>query len=735
MEDAYEYEYKLPCSDRSLPDYVQSACSNVRHNQYALFENVVRNELSPCETTQGQINCWTPNEINATKNMDVALQLFPELRAALYLPRRPVQALPIVIVMHGNHASCGRAREVEQNDILVPGSMLYTTTGACNTTDLSLHSNYVTSSGGTAGERSLVESLMSKVKAHASHNVEIPSFLGYEYMARELSNAGFIVLSISANRAIVSNGLCDVNCDADDPFGELAWSRLGLAHLDLLSHWNEHGGSEAFLPVDLRMRIDMQHVGLVGHSRGGLAVRLMHEALSKRDGSTVGSITKSCQHPLCKNLSLSYTSVPLATVQAVLEIAPTDFDSQGKRTSRGVPWLLLLADCDGDVDDLQGRCVYDRRATNAEEELSAMVLISGASHNTFNSQWHMTDSAACNSRPLSSRISGRTISSGVTFGDTTPRDIAKKFARHFFTGAMINRSWWTMLDPRYRASRAWSEMIVRELDYQPSGDISFDWLPEALTTGGVKLGHASDMCMRRAVLVQWNTCKVAHVDGTVVPNSCKEPSGKISCESGFHFTNGGCRPKVISGPGMKAQCCSPSSLIQTWSHRGLDVSAFESLRFSVGRAYSELNHDTSSQTDVMLGFIGSAERVPLSKYLASPLSGPPATFQYHSYIHERPAWMWGDVADHIKFIPRLQTVVVPLRDLGLLNDVVGLNITVDSFNSSGAIYLTPVWLQRVRNFVRAEQVSTYDFVFMTNAVLMLVFNTLCGRKRTNLGLL
>ncbi len=83
--------------------------------------------------------------------------------------------------------------------------------------------------------------------------------------------------------------------------------------------------------------------------------------------------------------SRSPCSAPYRIVGQVL-IAPTDF---GTQTAPYVPTVTLLPFCDGDVSDLQGQRFTDtaRDLTGDDTSLKSSVLVMGANHNFFNTEW------------------------------------------------------------------------------------------------------------------------------------------------------------------------------------------------------------------------------------------------------------------------------------------------------------------------------------------------------------
>ena len=169
---------------------------------------------------------------------------------------------------------------------------------------------------------------------------DIPSELGYDYVQQVLASQGYATVSVRVNGI---NGqdwrLADGGADARAEIVE--------RHLD---HW-------ATIAAD--HQVDLDRVVLVGHSRGGEGVD-----------------RASIQIPL---------SAPYRIVGQVL-IAPTDF---GAQTAPYVPTVTLLPSCDGDVSDLQGQKFTDgsRDLTTGDTSLKSSVLVMGANHNYFNTEW------------------------------------------------------------------------------------------------------------------------------------------------------------------------------------------------------------------------------------------------------------------------------------------------------------------------------------------------------------
>src|SRR5262249_31802378 len=160
-----------------------------------------------------------------------------------------------------------------------------------------------------------------------------PSYRGYDYFADVLASHGYIVVSISANGVNVLGN--------QRPFtGMLARAQVVEKHLDIWNDLNRDGIVHGILgrPDGLSSlgtrfvgRVNMQDVGLMGHSRGGEGVVQAYLYNQSAQGSHYG-------------------------IKAVFALAPVDFQSP---TINNVPFAVLLPYNDGDVSDLQGAHFFD----------------------------------------------------------------------------------------------------------------------------------------------------------------------------------------------------------------------------------------------------------------------------------------------------------------------------------------------------------------------------------------
>lgn len=169
---------------------------------------------------------------------------------------------------------------------------------------------------------------------------EIPSHLGYDYVQQLLASQGYATVSVRVNGINAQDwALPDGGADAR--------AAVVQEHLD---RW---------VPLAAEHQLDLDRVVLVGHSRGGEGVD-----------------RASIQIP---------EGAPYRIAGQVL-LAPTDF---AWHTAPYVPTVTVLPYCDGDVYDLQGQRFTDvaRDLAADDDALKSSVMVLGANHNYFNTEW------------------------------------------------------------------------------------------------------------------------------------------------------------------------------------------------------------------------------------------------------------------------------------------------------------------------------------------------------------
>jgi hypothetical protein len=292
---------------------------------------IVRSDASALDVINGTY------KLPAQFDAKVTTLLRTELWADVWRPSTG-GPYPLLVFLHGNHATCGRFDA--GLGIRVDDDISYTTTGTCP-------SGYVVA----------------------------PSQAGYNYLARPLASQGYVVVTINANRGVNA---------APGEFGDaglnLRRGRLVLRHLEELAKWNSGTASPPpSLGFSLLGLLDFSHVGLMGHSRGGEGMRAAMAQF--RDA---GSPWPARIGPV--------------GFKALFEIGPVDGQTSRILNAKDVSWNVLLPGCDGDVSDLQGIKPLDRMIKAGGETLpfkKSNFEVYGANHNFYNTQWQESDAFGC----------------------------------------------------------------------------------------------------------------------------------------------------------------------------------------------------------------------------------------------------------------------------------------------------------------------------------------------------
>ena len=180
--------------------------------------------------------------------------------------------------------------------------------------------------------------------AHGNHSPADPSHLGYDYLQQALARMGFVAVSVDCKELNGwTGGVGNITDRAD-------LINASIAHFQAL---NATGQLFAGL-------LDLDKVGLMGHSRGGEAVLIAPSRLSR---------------PRAVN------------IRCVLSLAPTDWGAT-QDALEGCEFLTLLPAADGDVFENDGAKYYDRCRPLA---FKSQLYVHNACHNFFNRRWLEND--------------------------------------------------------------------------------------------------------------------------------------------------------------------------------------------------------------------------------------------------------------------------------------------------------------------------------------------------------
>ena len=178
----------------------------------------------------------------------------------------------------------------------------------------------------------------------------IPSWRGFDYLQQRLASQGYLTVSLSAN------GVNALGARSGTDGGARARALLVQRHLKAWAGPNRPGAGAW-------PNVDVEHVLLVGHSRGAEGVD--HAVATRPAGARWG-------------------------VAGEVLIGPTEFDRPATSTTSVV---ALTGSCDGDVGPGPGQRYVDRPAASPQLIRSA-VIIDGANHNYFNTEWTPGSSTA-----------------------------------------------------------------------------------------------------------------------------------------------------------------------------------------------------------------------------------------------------------------------------------------------------------------------------------------------------
>lgn len=209
---------------------------------------------------------------------------------------------------------------------------------------------------------------------HGNHLATEFSDPGYAYLGKLLASRGYIFASIDENFLNIS--------PYDDLFildglkGEnRARGWLLLEHLKTWESWNASKGNPFY------DKVDMQHIALMGHSRGGEAI------------TTAAAYNQMTTYPEDATIKFDYHF----NIQSLVSIAGTDMQYKpgGQPIElKDINYLSLHGSHDMDVNSFLGANQYYRtHFTEDRNYFKTYVYIYGANHGQFNTVWGRTDAA------------------------------------------------------------------------------------------------------------------------------------------------------------------------------------------------------------------------------------------------------------------------------------------------------------------------------------------------------
>lgn len=271
--------------------------------------------------------------------------------------------------------------------------------------------------------------------AHGNHIIDVPSYLGYEYLGKYLASNGYVVVSVDENA---------VNCLSNE---NDARAILFLENMKTILNENSKSDSPLY------GKMNPEKIAIAGHSRGGEMVALTY-LLNDLD-----------RYPDNGNIKLDYHFL----ISSIIAIAPTVdqyMPADHNVSISDVNYLLIQGSNDHDVTTMMGEKQYHNITfTENSAYYKASVYILGANHGQFNSRWGRYD--------LNEGLSGF-LNTANFISDTDQQKIAKAYIR-------------TFLDDTLFGKKDYADLFVDENLYR--GD-----LPDTLYLTNYQSGNYEPIC-------------------------------------------------------------------------------------------------------------------------------------------------------------------------------------------------------------------------------------------------
>jgi len=202
---------------------------------------------------------------------------------------------------------------------------------------------------------------------HGNHLAQEASEPGYEYLGRLFASRGYLFASIDEN---FLNSAFAANYDLKETAAR-GW--LLLEHLKLWREWNSTKGHV------FEGKVDLERIGLIGHSRGGEAV------------ATASEFNRLKNYPGDANQKFDYGF----NIKGLIAIAPADgqYKPAGMpRKIHDVSYLTVHGSHDFDVSNFDGAKQYQRTIlSEGSTAFKAYLYIYRANHGQFNTVWDRHD--------------------------------------------------------------------------------------------------------------------------------------------------------------------------------------------------------------------------------------------------------------------------------------------------------------------------------------------------------
>jgi hypothetical protein len=266
---------------------------------------------------------------------------------------------------------------------------------------------------------------------HGNHNPLDYSDPGYGYLGELLASRGFILVSVDEN--FINGGL---RGESDGR----AW--LLLKHLEVWKHWNDSSAGP------FSHKVDMNNIGLMGHSRGGEAVGI------------AASFNRLSHYPDDANVKFNFNF----NIKSVFAIAPVD----GQYRPAGVPtpienvnYMVIHGSHDGDVSSFNGLRAFQRiKFTDGKPWFKAAWYVYRANHGQWNTVWGNKDNGP---------RSGRYLDLRGLITEEEQRQFSKVTIGAFLEATLHGKSEYLPMFRDHRVAGGWLPKTMYITRFQESG--------------------------------------------------------------------------------------------------------------------------------------------------------------------------------------------------------------------------------------------------------------------------
>lgn len=277
---------------------------------------------------------------------------------------------------------------------------------------------------------------------HGNHAMTEDSDPGYAYLGEHLASHGYIAVSVDENYL---NGMMFI----DGGMAEMplrAW--LLLKHLQVWREWNNTAGNPFYGLVDLH------HVALIGHSRGGEAVAAAAE-MNWHVAPPVLGVDDAADFGF--------------GIEAVVAIAPSDGNYQPYGKLLTIPhsdYLLLGGGHDADTFVLYGQAQYNRvRFTDNPDGFKALAYLYQGNHGQFNTVWANRDRGWLNSLLLNRQ---------PLLPEQAQQEAAQVFITAFLEASLRDEAGYRALFANPTTGNDWLPDTIIVTQYESAGFVAVD---------------------------------------------------------------------------------------------------------------------------------------------------------------------------------------------------------------------------------------------------------------------